>query len=1779
MKKSLLILMLTLAGLSVLAKPVEPETAVRVARNFALSQLTEKQRAQLGKESFADAHIVYTHTMPKSDKAAMYVVNLGSAFVIVSADDVAHPVLGYSMSRPWPAKQALPSQITSFLDDLASQIAAATTSPAPKDASSGQKDIATEWQQLTASAKISILNSQLSIPDSVGPLLTTTWDQGQYYNALCPEDAAGPAGHVYTGCVATAMAQIINYWGYPVHGRGIHSYETNYGTLTVNYDSASYDYAHMPSALTATSTPQEVNAVATLMHDCGVAANMGYGPNESSSYDVDARAGMINFFRFSPDLSYAEKASFTNAEWENMLRTDIAANRPVMYSGHGDNGGHSFVCDGYKQNGYFHFNFGWSGYADGWFLTSATMGYTSAQTALLGIIPDSTGNVILGQMAGTSTFIVEEPLEFYHLLGHNAFHGMDFSQSFESTTNIIFADTSIPIVANLVNYGGDQSARVYYGDENDYYMIYPTMNWFPIIESFNGTFSINYTGNWHYAGFCLQISKQDTCGILSYFDISSKTDTSQVVLSWLDRGNGSEWIIEYGEEGFEHGNGTTLSSNTNNITINNLLPLTYYDFYIKPFCSNGWTGPISMKTELSYWQDYVSEQPEGIEYNDDGYALVSTPEQLAWLVRENSNCEKILIVADIDLSGHRWKPVNGYPYYQGKEIDGNNHHISNLLVREDKYSLFNYIGFYGYLYPAYSMVFRDIIFDNPKIISERSVTRCGVLAGELRPVSSGEFTYTILNCGVNGGNINCSAFSAGGLIGGFEGNILNSYANISIYNAYRNPHTGGLVADMYGGRIINCYSASEIEYTPYSCAEGQIIGSIEKGKVNNVYGKTSPYVLFFNQYGDVSDTASFGNDNNLFTGVDYDDSVYYDLCTVLNKHVQSRNDSTWRTWQYDSIQGYPILNGSYHVTCTNVSGLRGSNVMHDGLNAIRLDWEGNSSNSYIVKCINVTNFTDSVRYFNVNTNPCFVSGLNQGSKYEIYVKCNCDSLQSGWGESVTILFDKPYWTDIVTTQPAGYMEDVDGNVTISSAEGLAWFASRVNGLNGNESFNFRNKNVSLISDVDLGQYKWMPIGFSQVNFFNVPDATEFQGVFNGNRHTISNLYINEDADKVGFFGTLFQAKVVNVVIENSYVKGLIHVGGLCGIYGNSSTSWNEFNYGNTLFDNCHIIQSDISGKSRVGGLCGLVQPDINDMIIRNCSSTGSVSGITEFGGLIGFIAQNSNKNIENSFSSSNVFCNDSNDYGSGYYGGLIGYAVNTSITNCYTAGIIDTLIIGEYTGSMIGVLDNSRLNYMYGILNTIYNPYTPWGVYSVQNTTMFSMNENHYVFQTPITIENTTYTDLLSALNAWVDANDAEGVYRHWAVDSTGENGGYPVFAHVPCVPVVNRDSITVCDNYSWHGTVYTVDTILTETLNTMDGCDSIISHHLTINHGITKTDTASAIDSYIWADSTYTTSGIYQRTWSSANSCDSTVTLWLTITQTVHDTTYVPDTTLTPVIVYDTTLRDTLVYNLIPHDSIVYTLIPQDSIVYTLIPRDSVVYTLIPKDSIVYTLIPRDSITYTLIPRDSIVYTLIPKDSIVYTLIPQDSIVYDFTYRDTTVYNITNVDTTVYNITHMDTTIYIPTYIDTAIYNIVNVDTTIFVPTYVDTTVYNVTNVDTTVYNVTIVDTVVVDSTLVPVVDTLWLHDTIHYSIFVHDTIVIHDTIVVGIDDIETIDAKIYSSNRQIVVEGAGSNTVRLYDINGRILATKQDDYAPLRFDVHASGTYMIKIGNHPARKVVVIR
>lgn len=218
--------------------------------------------------------------------------------------------------------------------------------------------------------------------------------------------------------------------------------------------------------------------------------------------------------------------------------------------------------------------------------------------------------------------------------------------------------------------------------------------------------------------------------------------------------------------------------------------------------------------------------------------------------------------------------------------------------------------------------------------------------------------------------------------------------------------------------------------------------------------------------------------------------------------------------------------------------------------------------------------------------------------------------------------------------------------------------------------------------------------------------------------------------------------------------------------------------------------------------------------------------------------------------------------------------------------------------------------------------------------------------------------------------------------------------------------------------------------------------------------------------------------------------------------------------------------------------------------------------------------------------------------------------------------DTTIVN-NYLHDSIYLPTYIhdttflpvhdttyitlhDTTIVNHYLLDT-IYLPQYIhDTTfipVHDTTYINVPVHDTTIVtDTVIVsvhDTTYITQTDTLtvtqydtidnYIHDTLtitdtlwltqYDTILIHDTIFIHDTIVVGVGDVETVNAKIYTNNRQIVVEGADGNDVCLYDINGRILATKQDYGVPIRFDAPASGTYIIKIGNYPVRKVVVIR
>ena len=333
-------------------------------------------RGNVSKQSM---QLVYTGTAIDGSEC-YYVFSLQPrGFVIVAADERAEPILGYSYDNPFSV-DGMPDNVRYWLNHYVQQIKAAVD-----DGDQPSAEIAERW---------TLLRSGQTMPTrsvtAVSPLIQTTWDQNQYYNQFCPADANGPGGHVYAGCVATAMAQIIRYWQWPNQGFNSHSYvHNNYGTLSVDYNAATYNYSNMPNSLNSSSSSTQVAEVAKLIYHCGVAVDMDYTVGGSSAYFYPVVSALNNYFAFKDNGTYVFKSNYSDTEWSNMLKQELDNARPIFYSGQGT-GGHAFICDGYDNNGNFHFNWGWSGsYNDGYYaldaLTPGAHSYSNDQEAIIGI--------------------------------------------------------------------------------------------------------------------------------------------------------------------------------------------------------------------------------------------------------------------------------------------------------------------------------------------------------------------------------------------------------------------------------------------------------------------------------------------------------------------------------------------------------------------------------------------------------------------------------------------------------------------------------------------------------------------------------------------------------------------------------------------------------------------------------------------------------------------------------------------------------------------------------------------------------------------------------------------------------------------------------------------------------------------------------------------------------------------------------------------------------------------------------------------------------------------------------------------------------------------------------------------------------------------------------------------------------------------------------------------------------------------------------------------------
>ena len=339
MKRFTLILTLFLmAAMPMMAERVTPETARKVATTFLnnngakVAQLTDLSKAA----GFPN----------------LYIFNANPGFVVMSADDCVRPILGYSLTNVFVA-EGMPENIKGWLQGYSDQIQDAIDNALTADAS-----VRAEWQSLK--------NGRADKAPSdvvVGPLIKTLWDQTYPYNKFCPAAGGGSGGHVYTGCVATAMAQVMKFWNYPTTGNGSHTYtHPTYGTQTADFGSTTYDWGNMPVSLSGEPTTEQSDAVATLMYHCGVSVDMNYGTGSSGAQSSAVPGAMIDYFRYSPSATLVSRDAYTDAQWIAFLKHELDEGRPLYYSGSNVSSGHAFVCDGYRTDDYFHFNWGWSGY-------------------------------------------------------------------------------------------------------------------------------------------------------------------------------------------------------------------------------------------------------------------------------------------------------------------------------------------------------------------------------------------------------------------------------------------------------------------------------------------------------------------------------------------------------------------------------------------------------------------------------------------------------------------------------------------------------------------------------------------------------------------------------------------------------------------------------------------------------------------------------------------------------------------------------------------------------------------------------------------------------------------------------------------------------------------------------------------------------------------------------------------------------------------------------------------------------------------------------------------------------------------------------------------------------------------------------------------------------------------------------------------------------------------------------------------------------------------------
>ena len=342
MKKQIYLSLLFLSATQLLmAAPVGLDQARQQAFKFLTSAVADKVLRQAPGKQLT---LAYSSSQGKDNTIYVFNREGGAGYVVVSGDDRTAPVLGYTDRGSFSLDSA-PANLKAWLKGYERQIAFLLAHP--------------NLQNRVRKAEGG---------KAVEPLLgDIAWDQGDPYNRKCPSGCP-------TGCVATAMGQVMYYNRWPEKGVGSHSYVSKGlgTTLSADFGNTVYKWDDMLPTLSTNSSSAAIDAVSTLLYQVGVGVDMQYSSQGSGALPSLMAPALVKYFNYDQACTLLMRDYYTVDEWEQTLRAELDAKRAVLYGGYtAGNEGHSFVCDGYNSNGYFHINWGWSGDSNGYFLISA----------------------------------------------------------------------------------------------------------------------------------------------------------------------------------------------------------------------------------------------------------------------------------------------------------------------------------------------------------------------------------------------------------------------------------------------------------------------------------------------------------------------------------------------------------------------------------------------------------------------------------------------------------------------------------------------------------------------------------------------------------------------------------------------------------------------------------------------------------------------------------------------------------------------------------------------------------------------------------------------------------------------------------------------------------------------------------------------------------------------------------------------------------------------------------------------------------------------------------------------------------------------------------------------------------------------------------------------------------------------------------------------------------------------------------------------------------------